>query len=294
VFFCNSGTEANEGAFKFARRAFGARPEKREIVALKGAFHGRTMGALAATDRAAYREPFGPLVPGVQIVDPHDDAALERAVSAQRTAAVIAEPIQGEGGINMLPSSLLQELRALCDEADAALILDEIQCGMGRTGSLFAYQRAGVVPDMVTIAKAFGAGLPMGAILVNQRIADALQPGDHGTTFGGGPFVASVALAQFNLISRPEFLRDVRRLGEWLERRLSELTARHATVKAVRGVGLIWGVELTEPVQPVIQRALERHLLLIAAGTHVIRLLPPLVISEEELQRGLAILEECL
>jgi predicted acetylornithine/succinylornithine family transaminase len=294
VFFCNSGAEANEGAFKFARRAMGARPEKREIVALKGAFHGRTFGALSATDRAQYREPFAPLVGGISIVDPYDDAALERAVSAQRTAAVIAEPIQGEGGINVLPASLLEELRALCDEAGAALILDEIQCGMGRTGTLFAHEQAGIVPDIVTIAKSVGAGLPMGAILVNRRIAEAIKPGDHGTTFGGGPFVASVALAQFRVISQPDFLADVRRKGEWLGSRLAELKARRPQVTAVRGVGLIWGIELAVPVQPVIARAFEHGLLIIAAGTNVIRLLPPLVMSQAELQRGLGILEECL
>ena len=294
VFFCNSGAEANEGAFKFARRAAGPRGDKREIVALKGSFHGRTFGALAATDRPQYREPFAPLVPGISIVDPGDDAALERAVSAQRTAAVIAEPIQGEGGINVLPASLLEELRALCDEAGAALILDEIQCGMGRTGTLFAFEQAGIVPDIVTVAKSFGAGLPMGAILVNERIAQAIKPGDHGTTFGGGPFVASVALAQFRVLSQPDFLRDVRQRGEWLGRRLVELKARQPKVTAVRGLGLMWGIELTEPAQPAIERAFDRQLLVISAGANVIRLLPPLVISEPELERGLDILEDCL
>jgi predicted acetylornithine/succinylornithine family transaminase len=294
VFFCNSGAEANEGAFKFARRAAGPRPDKREIVALKGAFHGRTLGALAATDRPHYREPFAPLVPGISIVDPFDDAALERAISATRTAAVIAEPIQGEGGINVLPASLLEELRALCDEAGAALILDEVQCGMGRTGTLFAYEQAGIIPDMVTLAKSFGAGLPMGAVLVNQRIADSIKPGDHATTFGGGPFVASVALAQFRVISQPEFLEGVTERGEWLGRRLAALKDRRGKVTAIRGRGFMWGIELSEPAQPVIERAFERQLLVISAGPNVIRLLPPLVMTQADLERGLAILEACL
>ncbi|HWP36575.1 MAG TPA: acetylornithine transaminase [Gemmatimonadales bacterium] len=294
VFFCNSGAEANEGAFKFARRAVGARADKRDIVALKGAFHGRTLGALAATDRPQYRDPFTPLVPGITIVDPLDDAALERAVSAQRTAAVIAEPVQGEGGIQVLPPALLRDLRELCDEAGAVLIFDEIQCGLGRTGTLFAYEQTGVVPDIVTLAKSLGAGLPMGAILVNERIAGAIKPGDHGTTFGGGPFVATVAHAQFRVLADDAFLAGVRERGRWLAARLAQLKARHDRIAVVRGLGLMWGIELREPVQPVIDRAFERHLLVIAAGPNVIRLLPPLLITEAELERGLAILEECL
>lgn len=293
VFFCNSGAEANEAAFKFARRAAGS-PDKREIVALKGCFHGRTFGALSATDRPQYRDPFTPLVPGIKIVDPANPAELERAITQERTAAVIAEPIQGEGGIRVLSEELLGDLRELCDEAGAALIFDEVQCGMGRTGTLFAYEQAGVVPDMVTLAKALGAGLPMGAVLLNQRIAAAIRPGDHATTFGGGPFVASVALAQWRVISDPEFLAAVRQKGEWLGARLRDLAARHDQVVEVRGRGLIWGIELREPVQSAIEKALERGLLVINAGPNVIRLLPPLVISYDELSRGLEILEGCL
>ncbi|GIW52067.1 MAG: acetylornithine aminotransferase [Gemmatimonadales bacterium] len=293
VFFCNSGAEANEAAFKFARRASGS-PDKREIVALKGSFHGRTFAALSATDRPQYREPFTPLVPGIRIVDPDNAAELERAITKERTAAVIAEPIQGEGGIKVLPGELLADLRELCDEAEAALIFDEVQCGMGRTGTLFAYEQVGVVPDMVTLAKALGAGLPMGAVLLNERIASAIQPGDHATTFGGGPFVASVALAQWRVISEPDFLASVRAKGEWLGTRLRALAARHEKVLEVRGRGLIWGIELREPVQSVIERALARGLLVISAGPNVIRLLPPLVIGYEELSRGLEILESCL
>ncbi len=293
VFFCNSGAEANEAAFKCARRASGS-PQKRDIVALKGSFHGRTFAALSATDRPQYRDPFTPLVPGIRIVDPADPAELERAISKERTAAVIVEPIQAEGGVRVLPDELLADLRELCDEAGAALIFDEVQCGMGRTGTLFAYEQVGVVPDMVTLAKALGAGLPMGALLLNQRIAEAIQPGDHATTFGGGPFVASVALAQWRIISDPEFLATVRAKGEWLAVQLRQLAARHDQVLEVRGRGLIWGIELRQPVQSVIERALERGLLVINAGANVIRLLPPLVISYEELSLGLEILESCL
>lgn len=293
VFFCNSGAEANEGAFKFARR-WAADPGKKEIVALKGSFHGRTFGALAATDRPQYREPFLPLVPGVRIVDPERPAELERAITAERTAAVIVEPIQGEGGVRVMPDGLLSDLRELCTEAGAALIFDEVQCGLGRTGTLFAYQETGVVPDMVTLAKALGGGLPMGAILVHEAIAAAIRPGDHATTFGGGPFVATVALAHLRAVAQPEFLSEVRRKGSWLGGRLAALQERHDAIVAVRGRGLMWGIELSGPAQPVIERALARGLLLMTAGPTVIRLLPPLVITEDELAEGLAILESCL
>ncbi len=293
VFFCNSGAEANEGAFKFARRAASG-PEQREIVAFKGSFHGRTFATLAATDRPQYREPFLPLVPGIRIVDADNPAELERAISAQRTAAVIVEPVQGEGGIHVIPDGLLQDVRELCSEAGAALIFDEIQCGLGRTGTLFAYEQTGVVPDMVTLAKGLGGGLPMGAVLVNERIAAAIQPGDHATTFGGGPFVASVALAQLGVIGEPAFLAEVREKGEWLGQRLAALQARHQGVVAVRGRGLMWGIELEHAVQPVIERAMERGLLVITAGANVIRLLPPLTITREELARGVDMLEGCL
>ena len=293
VFFCNSGAEANEGAFKFARRA-ATGPEQREIVALKGSFHGRTFAALAATDRPQYRQPFVPLVPAIRIVDPDHQAELERAISPQRTAAVIVEPVQGESGVHVMPEALLQDLREMCTEAGAALIFDEIQCGLGRTGTLFAYQQTGVVPDMVTLAKGLGGGLPMGAVLVNEAVAGSIQPGDHATTFGGGPFVASLALAQLGVLGEPAFLADVRRKGEGLGTRLAALAARHDAVVAVRGRGLMWGIELKDAAQPVVERALERGLLVISAGPNVIRLLPPLTITSEELARGVDLLESCL
>jgi acetylornithine/N-succinyldiaminopimelate aminotransferase len=293
VFFCNSGAEANEGAFKFARRA-AAIPGKHEIVALKGAFHGRTFATLAATDRPTYREPFQPLLPGVRIVDRDSPSELEAAIVAERTAAVIVEPVQGEGGIHVMPNSLLTKLRELTIEAGATLIFDEIQCGLGRTGSLFAYEQTSVVPDVVTLAKGLGGGLPMGAVLVNETVASAIQPGDHATTFGGGPFVASLALAQLRVIAEPAFLAEVRAKGEWLARRLAALRTSRRDVVAVRGRGLMWGLELAGAVQAVIERALEQGLLVIAAGPNVIRLLPPLIISERELERGLDLLERCL
>ena len=290
VFFCNSGAEANEAAFKFARKWSG----KTEIVAFTGSFHGRLFGSLAATDRPEYRKPFEPLVPGVRIVPREDWAAVDHAVSASRTAAVIVEPVQGEGGVRPLDPEWLAFVRELCAGRGVALIFDEVQCGLGRTGTLFAYEQGDVVPDMLTLAKPLAGGLPMGAVLVTDAIGRALKEGDHATTFGGGPFVASVALAVVRAIAEPGFLNAVREKGVWLGAALAGLAARSGRVADVRGRGLMWGIELTEPAAPYVSAARERGLLLLTAGANVIRLVPPLVISAEHLERGVALLAELL
>jgi predicted acetylornithine/succinylornithine family transaminase len=290
VFFCNSGAEANEAAFKFARKWAG----KSEIVAFSGSFHGRLFATLAATDRPDYRKPFEPLVPGIRIVPREDWAAVDHAVSASRTAAVIVEPVQGEGGVRPVDPEWLGFVRELCDSRGVAVIFDEVQCGLGRTGTLFAYEQTGVVPDLLTLAKPLGGGLPMGAVLVTGAIAAALKPGDHATTFGGGPLVAGVAVEVLRTIGEPAFLAEVRRKGTWLGERLLRLAERTRRVAAVRGRGLMWGVELTEPAAPYVAQARERHLLVITAGPTVLRLVPPLVISDQELERGVGILEEVL
>ena len=289
VFFCNSGAEANEGAFKFARKW----SQKTEIVAFTGSFHGRLFASLAATDRPDYRRPFEPLLAGVQIVPLGDRAATTRAV-ADKTAAVIIEPLQGEGGVRPVDSAFLAFLRELCDQKGAALIFDEVQCGLGRTGTLFAYEQAGVTPDMLTLAKPLAGGLPMGAVLVADRIAAALAPGDHATTFGGGPLVATVALEVLKTIADPDFLAEVRAKGTMLGQRLEQLAAKSPRVKAVRGRGLMWGIELGEPAARVLTAARERRLLVLTAGPNVIRVVPPLTISESDLERGVAILAEVL
>jgi predicted acetylornithine/succinylornithine family transaminase len=291
VFFCNSGAEANEGAFKFARKWSG----KTEIVAFSGAFHGRLFASLAATDRPDYRRPFEPLLAGVQIVPLEDREATARAVTG-RTAAVIIEPLQGEGGVRPVAPAFLAFLRDLCNERGAALIFDEVQCGLGRTGTLFACEQAGVMPDMLTLAKPLAGGLPMGAVLVSDRIAATLAPGDHATTFGGGPLVATVALEVLRTIADADFLADVRARGAWLGERLAELAARASRVRAVRGRGLMWGVELAdgEIAAPFVAAARERHLLVLTAGPTVIRLVPPLTVTQDELERGVAILAEVL
>ncbi|HEX9393933.1 MAG TPA: acetylornithine/succinylornithine family transaminase [Gemmatimonadales bacterium] len=290
VFFCNSGAEANEAAFKFARRW----SQKTGIVAFSGSFHGRLFASLAATDRPDYRQPFEPLVPGVEIIPLGDRAAAARAIDAERTAAVIIEPLQGEGGVRPVPADWLSFLRELCDDARVALIFDEVQCGLGRTGTLFAYEQAGVTPDMLTLAKPLAGGLPMGAVLVNEAIAMSLKPGDHATTFGGGPLVASVALAVVRTIAEPEFLASVQAKGDLLSRLLAALVARRSRVREVRGRGLMWGIELAEPAGPFVGAARDRHLLVVTAGQNVLRLIPPLIISEAELERGVAILDEVL
>ncbi len=290
AFFCNSGAEANEGAFKFARKW----SRKTEIVAFSGSFHGRLFASLAATDRPDYRRPFEPLLAGVQIVPMGDVEAATRAITKERTAAVIIEPVQGEGGVRPVAPEFLAFLREHCDASGCALIFDEVQCGLGRTGTLFASEASGVVPDMITLAKPLGGGLPMGAILVNDAIASALTPGDHATTFGGGPFVATIALDVLRTISDPDFLADVRTKGEWLGARLHRLAAGTPRVREARGRGLMWGLELNEVAAPVVAVARERHLLVLTAGPTVIRIVPPLTITREELERGVTILEEVL
>ena len=290
AFFCNSGAEANEAAFKFARKWSG----KSEIVAFSGSFHGRLFATLAATDRPDFRKPFEPLVPGIRIVPREEWAAVDHAVSASRTAAVIVEPVQGEGGVRPLDAEWLAFVRELCDSRGVAVIFDEVQCGLGRTGTLFAYEQTGVVPDIVTLAKPLAGGLPMGAVLVTSAVAGALKPGDHATTFGGGPLVASVALEVVRTIADPAFLADVRRKGEWLGARLERLAAATPRVQEVRGRGLLWGLQLAEPAAPFVADARERGLLVVTAGPQVIRVIPPLVITDAELERGVGILEEVL
>lgn len=293
AFFCNSGAEANEAAFKFARKWARGRggPDKHEILAFGGSFHGRLFGSLAATDRPGYREPFEPLMPGVRFAPVEDLAGTEALLTAERTAAVVVEPIQGEGGVRPLSGDFLRGLRALCDEVGAALIFDEIQCGFGRTGDLFAHEDSGVMPDLLTLAKPIAGGLPMGAVLAAPAIADVLVPGDHGTTFGGGPLVASVARAVLREVADPAFLETVRARATRLEGGLRSLMAGSPQrVRALRGRGLMWGLELDGPAAPVVAAARDRGLLVCSAGPDVVRLLPPLVVTDAEIDRAVAIL----
>lgn len=295
VFFCNSGVEANEGAFKFARRwarAVGT-PAKHEIIGLRGAFHGRLFASLAATDRPAYRAPFRPLAGGVSIAE-RDLESLSGLLSAETVAALVVEPIQGEGGVRVLDAGYLRELRALTAERRIALMFDEIQCGLGRTGHLFAYQRVNVVPDLLTLAKPIAGGLPMGAILMTEEIAATIKPGDHGTTFGGGPFVATVAEHVLERVSNPALLDAVKQEGARLGEALDAMRARTGRIREVRGAGLIWGIDVHEPAADVVARARDEGLLLVGAGDYTIRLLPPLVATRADIDEGLRRLERAL
>jgi predicted acetylornithine/succinylornithine family transaminase len=295
VFFCNSGAEANEGAFKFARRwgrSVGS-DAKTGIIALRGSFHGRLFASLAATDRPTYRAPFRPLAGGVSICE-RDLRALDSALDGETVAAMIVEPVQGEGGVRVLETPFLHELRRLTAERGIALIFDEIQCGLGRLGTFFAHQSFDVVPDMVTLAKPLAGGLPMGAILVSGEIGSTIKAGDHGTTFGGGPLVASVALEVVRRLSDPALLGAVRENGEWLGETLRGIARRTGKVRAIRGMGYMWGLDVVEKANAVIERGWDAGLLVISAGDHTIRLLPPLIMTRDELSRGAVLLEQIL
>jgi acetylornithine/N-succinyldiaminopimelate aminotransferase len=279
VFFCNSGTEANEGAIKFARKMAYEKglTDKTEIVCFTNAFHGRTMGSLALTPRDKYQKPFAPLLPGVVVAEFNDIESAKAAIN-EKTAGVIIEPIQGEGGINVVTPEFLRVLRELCDLHEAVLIFDEIQCGVGRTGKLWAYEQFGVTPDILTAAKPLAGGLPIGAILVTEAVASALHPGDHGSTFAGGPLVTSAARVVLERVSQPEFLAHVEKVGTYLQDRLSEINS--PLIKSVRGQGLMVAVELNIDAAPIIEEGYKQGLIMVNAGVNVLRLVPPLIVEE--------------
>ncbi len=281
AFFANSGAEAVEGAIKFARLAAGE--GRHEIVHFTGSFHGRTLGALTATDREDYQLPFRPLPDGFLRAPFNDDDALNAIT--ERTAAVLLEPIQGEMGVRVAEDGWMRRVRRRCDEVGALLVLDEIQCGLGRTGHLWAHAPSGVVPDMMTLAKPLAGGLPIGVVLMTRAVADVLSPGVHGTTFGGGPLVTRVAKRVLDCVADSGFLAGVRARGEHLARALDGLAA-HPVVEEIRGEGLMRGVRLALPVKDVVKAAFERRLLVVPSADEVVRLLPPLDISTRELDLG--------
>lgn len=283
VFFSNSGTEANEAAIKFARkyaRTYSQNPNKTKIVAFDHAFHGRTMGSLAMTPKEAYQQPFRPLMPDV-VIAPFNDLEGLDALIDEDTCAVFIEPIQGEGGVHPATHELLAKLRTLCDKVDALLIFDEVQCGLGRTGDLWAHSATGTTPDIMTLAKPLAAGLPIGAVLVKQKVADALKPGDHGSTFAGGPLITHVADHVLERIAEPAFLGHVREMGEYLRERLSEINSPH--IVEVRGRGLIVGIELDIEAGKVVEKMQDRGILMVNAGVNVLRVIPPLIVEAEHI-----------
>jgi acetylornithine/N-succinyldiaminopimelate aminotransferase len=293
VFFCNSGTEAWEAAMKFARR-IGHEAGRTEYVCFEHSFHGRSMGSVSTTWTAKYREPFEPLVPGVRFCPLNDLSAVSDAVG-EKTAAVMVEPIQGEGGIRPASPGFLEGLAELCRERGALLVFDEIQCGLGRTGKMFAYQDSRATPDILTLAKPLAGGLPMGAVLLREDLAPALRVGDHGSTFGGNPVAAAAALAVLDRLTAPGFLDDVAARGLYLVRGLRRLAKRHKDrVADVRGRGLMLGVELKGPATPVVKGLRERGILALKSGESVLRLLPPLVVKRSEIKRLLDALDEVL
>ncbi len=280
VYFCNSGAEAVEAAIKFARKAarVQAGPGKTQIVAFHGAFHGRTMGALALTAREKFQAPFRPLMPDVRFA-PFNDADAAARVIGPETCAVFVDPVQGEGGVNPARPEFLRALRELCDRYGALLVFDEIQCGMGRTGHLWAYEASGVQPDMMALAKPLAGGLPIGATLVTERVASAMEVGDHGSTFAGGPLVTSVARVVLKRVSDPPFLKHVCEVGDYLVKSLRALNSPH--IKEVRGAGLMVGVQLDREAAPIIRAGHEAGVLMINAGADVLRFVPPLIVQKE-------------
>lgn len=311
VFFTNSGTEAIEGALKIAKRyhynklhetmgdGFDGCEEKEidmtgEIIAMNHSFHGRSLGALSVTGNAHYQAPFAPLIPGIRFADFNDLDSVKSQIT-DKTCAIIMETIQGEGGIYPAEEAFLKGVRALCDEHDILLILDEIQCGMGRTGEMFAWQHYGVKPDVMTVAKALGNGVPIGAFLACGKAATAMVPGDHGTTYGGNPLVTAAAGAVLDIFEKRQITDHVKEVGAYLYEKLEELTKKYDIICGHRGRGLIQGLEFTVPAGPIVSKALlEEKLVLISAGSHIIRFVPPLIIQKSDVDEMAARLERVL
>ena len=296
IFFTNSGTEAIEGAIKAAKKYAFTRDGHagHEIIAMNHSFHGRSIGALSVTGNAHYQEPFEPLMPGVKFADFNNLESVKAQIT-DKTCAIIMETVQGEGGIYPAEKEFIEGVRALCDEKDILLILDEIQCGMGRTGEMFAWQNYGVKPDIMTCAKALGCGVPVGAFFMLQKVADkSLAPGDHGTTYGGNPFVGTAVSTVFDLFEKHKILDNVHEVAPYLEQKLDELVAKYDFLTTRRGMGLMQGLVCTLPVGQVSAKALEQGLIIITAGADVIRMVPPLVIEKKHVDEMIEKLEKAL
>ncbi|MBQ1993349.1 MAG: aspartate aminotransferase family protein [Lachnospiraceae bacterium] len=296
VFFTNSGAEAIEGALKAARKYAFNRDgvADHEIIAMNHSFHGRTMGALSVTGNPHYREAFEPLIGNVKFADYNDFDSVKAAVT-DKTCAIIFETVQGEGGIHPVDETFLKQVRALCDEKDILLILDEIQCGMGRTGYMYAWQRYGVKPDILTSAKALGCGVPVGAFMLTERVAaNSLTSGDHGTTYGGNPLACAAICNVMDQFEELNILENVNEVGEYLYKKLDEVVAKYDYLKEHRGIGLLQGIECNGPVSEIINKAMEKGLLLINAGMNVIRFIPPLIVSKQNVDDMIDILVEAM
>lgn len=294
VFMTNSGTEAVEGAVKLARKVYFNKHGKAdsEMIAMNHSFHGRSMGALSVTGTPKYREPFGCLT-GIVFADYNNYEDVASKVT-EKTCAIIMETVQGEGGLYPAAPEFLKKIRALCDEKGILLILDEIQCGMGRTGTMFAYKQYGVKPDIVTMAKALGCGVPVGAFAAKEEVAAAFVPGDHGSTYGGNPLVAAAVNKVFDLFEADRVLENVREVSAYLAEKLDGLAAKYDCIKERRGMGLMQGLEFSMPVKEIISKAMDRGLILISAGAGIIRFLPPLIIRKEHVDEMIGILDQSI
>ena len=296
IFFTNSGTEAIEGALKAAKKYAYSRDGHagHEVIAMQHSFHGRSLGALSVTGTKHYQEPFEPLIPGIRFAE-YNNLESVKAQITDKTCAIIMETVQGEGGIYPADPEFLKGVRALCDEKDILLILDEIQCGMGRTGAMFAWQNYGVKPDIMTVAKALGCGVPVGAFLMTQKVADkSLAPGDHGTTYGGNPFVGAAVSTVFDIFEKDQIINHVHEITPYLVQKLDELAAKYDFITDRRGMGLMQGLEMEIPVGQVAAKALEKGLIIITAGSNVVRFVPPLVIEKEHVDEMVTKLDEVL
>jgi acetylornithine aminotransferase/acetylornithine/N-succinyldiaminopimelate aminotransferase len=295
AFFTNSGTEAIEASLKLAR-AYGRtrnRGDKSVILALKNSFHGRTLGALSITSQEEYQAPFRPLIPDIEFVEDFTPAALEKAFS-DRVCALVIEPVQGEGGVVPLPADFVRAARELCDRFDALLIADEIQCGLGRTGKYFGFEHYGIKPDVVTLAKSLAAGYPLGVMLGNARVAESFKPGDHGTTFGGGPLACRLALEVLNIIEQDGLVSKVAELGNYLMEGIQGMAPRHRLITEVRGMGLMIGVPIGSAAKTVVDRLLSKGIIANAAHSTVLRLLPPFIITRNNIEEFLDALDAVL
>lgn len=295
VFMANSGTEANEGALKIARKyaILKGNENRHEIISMNKAFHGRSMGALSVTGTAKYREPFEPMLGGVSFADYNNLESVKEKIT-ENTYAIIVEAVQGEGGIYPAQKEFLQGIRSLCDENDIVMICDEIQCGMGRTGKMFAYEHYDVKPDIVTMAKGIGNGVTVGAIATTAEIGQALVPGDHGTTFGGNPLACRAVVETLNQFEKMQIPSHVQEMGRYLDEKLKELVEQKDIVKETRGLGLMRGLELKEPAGSYITKALEQGVILMGAGMNVIRFVPPLVIEKKHIDEMIEVLQKVL
>ena len=296
VFFTNSGAEAIEGAIKTARKYAFLKDGRtdHQIIALEHSFHGRTMGALSVTGNRHYRDAFEPMIGNIRFAEMNNLQSVLDQVN-DKTCAILLETVQGEGGLTPATKEFLEGIRKVCDEKDILMMLDEIQCGMGRTGTMFAWQRYGIKPDVMTSAKALSCGVPMGAFLMTEKVGqNSLVAGDHGTTYGGNPLAGAAVNAVFDQYEKLGILDNVNRVAPYLEKKLYEVMSHHACIKEHRGIGLMQGLLFEQPVGPIINRAIEKGLLLINAGPNIIRFVPPLVITEKEVDQMIEILEECI